>query len=78
MTSKELNEILNKTRRTKDICLSVEQAEELVKKLEALELFEDNIKFEEIGETQAGYMYRGYFKDVFEYKEKKLIEEVLK
>lgn len=37
MTSKELNEILNKTRRTKDISLSVEQIEELVKDLEVLE-----------------------------------------
>lgn len=37
MTSKELNEILNKTRRTKDISLSVEQIKELVKDLERLE-----------------------------------------
>lgn len=37
MTSNELNEILNKTRRTKDISLSVEQIEELVKDLEELE-----------------------------------------
>ena len=34
---KELNEILNKTRRTKDINLSVEQIEELIKDLEELE-----------------------------------------
>lgn len=37
MTSKELNEILNKTRRTKDINLSAEQVEELIKDLDKLE-----------------------------------------
>lgn len=37
MTSKELNEILNKTRRTKDISLTPEQVEELIKDLEELE-----------------------------------------
>lgn len=42
MTSKELNEILNKTRRTKDISLTPEQVEELVKKLEVLEILTNN------------------------------------
>ena len=37
MESKELNEILNKTRRTKDIGLSVDQVEELKKDLEVLD-----------------------------------------
>lgn len=39
MTSNELNEILNKTRRTKEISLTPEQVEELVNKLEVLEIF---------------------------------------
>lgn len=43
MTSKELNEILNKTRRTKDISLSVEQVEELVKDLEVLDILKPNL-----------------------------------
>ena len=38
MTSNELIEIFNKTRRTKDISLSVEQVEELIKDLEVLEI----------------------------------------
>lgn len=38
MTSKELNEILNKTRRTKNIELSVEQVKEIIKDLEILEI----------------------------------------
>lgn len=38
MTSNELNEILNNTRRTKEISLSAEQVEELVKDLEVLEI----------------------------------------
>jgi hypothetical protein len=37
MSSNELNEILNKTRRTIDICLSVEQVKELVEQLRELE-----------------------------------------
>ena len=41
MTSKELNEILNKTRRTPNISLTPEQVEELVKKLEILEILKD-------------------------------------
>ena len=40
MTSKELNEILNKTRRTPNIFLTPEQVEELVKDLEKLEQYE--------------------------------------
>lgn len=43
MSSNELNEILNKTRRTIDICLSVEQVKELVEQLKELE----NIKEEQ-------------------------------
>lgn len=46
MTSKELNEILNKTRRTKDITLSVEQVEELVNDLEKKELLEIELNLE--------------------------------
>lgn len=38
MTSKELNEILNKTRRTNNIELSVEQVKEIIKDLEVLEI----------------------------------------
>ena len=38
MTSNELNEILNKTRRTKEISLKPEQVEEIIKKLETLEI----------------------------------------
>ena len=41
MTSKELNEILNKTRRTKDISLTPEQVEEIVNKLEILEIIKN-------------------------------------
>ena len=37
MTSKELNEILNKTRRTPNVSLTPEQVEELVKDLEQKE-----------------------------------------
>ena len=37
MTSKELNEILNKTRRTKDISLTPEQVKDLMEELERLE-----------------------------------------
>lgn len=37
MTSNELNEILNKTRRTKNISLTPEQVEDIVNKLEVLE-----------------------------------------
>lgn len=37
MTSKELNEILNKTRRTPNISLTPKQVEELIKDLEVLE-----------------------------------------
>lgn len=42
MTSNELNEILNKTRRTKEISLSVEQVEEIVNKLEVLEILKEH------------------------------------
>lgn len=42
MTSKELNEILNKTRRTPNIFLTPEQVEELVKDLEVLEEIKEN------------------------------------
>ena len=38
MTSKELNKILNQTRRTLDISLTAEQVEELIKDLEVLEI----------------------------------------
>lgn len=38
MTSKELNEILNKTRRIKEISFTPEQVEELAKDLEALDI----------------------------------------
>lgn len=38
MTSKELNEIFNKTRRTQNISLTPEQVEELIKDLEIIDL----------------------------------------
>ena len=41
MTSKELNEILNKTRRTPNISLTPEQVEEIINDLEVLEIFID-------------------------------------
>lgn len=43
MTSKELNEILNKTRRTPNISLTPEQVEEIIKDLEALEIIKSVI-----------------------------------
>ena len=43
MTSKELNEIFNKTRRTPNISLTPEQAEELVKDLEILEILKKTL-----------------------------------
>lgn len=45
MKSKELTEILNKTRRTPNISLTLEQVEELIKDLERLEELE---KYESI------------------------------
>lgn len=46
MTSNELNEILNKTRRTPNISLTPEQVEEIVKDLEQKELLESELKLE--------------------------------
>lgn len=46
MNSRELNEILNKTRRTPNISLTPEQVEELVKDLEEKELLKDELKLE--------------------------------
>ena len=46
MTSKELNEILNKTRRTPNISLTPEQVEELIKDLDQKELLESELKLE--------------------------------
>lgn len=46
MTSKELNEILNKTRRTPNVSLTPEQVEELIKELEQKELLESELKLE--------------------------------
>lgn len=46
MTSKELNEILNKTRRTPDISLTPKQVKELIKDLEQKELLEIELKLE--------------------------------
>ena len=44
MTSNELNEILNRTRRTPKIELSAEQVEELIKQLEVLEILRKHLK----------------------------------
>lgn len=46
MKSKELNEILNKTRRTPDISLTPQQVKELIKDLEQKELLETELKLE--------------------------------
>lgn len=46
MESKELNEILNKTRRTPNISLTPEQVEELIKDLGQKELLESELKLE--------------------------------
>ena len=46
MTSKELNEILNKTRRTPNISLTPEQVEELIKDLDQKGLLESELKLE--------------------------------
>ena len=45
MTSKELNKILNQTRRTLDISLTAEQVEELIKDLEILEILKNHYRF---------------------------------
>jgi len=42
MTSKELNEILNKTRRLPFIALTPEQVEELINDLEVLEILKNH------------------------------------
>lgn len=52
MISKDLNEILNKTRRTPNISLTAEQVEELVKKLEVLEILRDDIAYVDIVKDQ--------------------------
>lgn len=49
MTSKELNEILNKTRRTPNISLTPEQVEELANKLEVLEILKPYIELSSDG-----------------------------
>ena len=41
MKSKELNEILNKTRRTPNISLTPEQVKEIVKDLEVLDILKE-------------------------------------
>lgn len=46
MESKELNEILNKTRRTPDISLTPKQVKELIKDLEQKELLEIELELE--------------------------------
>lgn len=63
MTSKELNEILNKTRRTPNISLTPKQVEELIKDLERLEK-QDEI----LGRLKKPMLYR---------ERKKLGEEFL-
>lgn len=51
MTSKELNEILNKTRRTQNISLTPEQVEELIKDLEVLELLNTWLVYDEYDDS---------------------------
>ena len=47
MTSKELLELCNKTRKTPCICLTIEQAEEILKDLIVLDILQDNaIKYD--------------------------------
>ena len=59
MSSKELNEIFNKTRRTKDISLTPEQVEELIKDLEELELYKKVVpKMREDGAYYKGQYYK--------------------
>lgn len=41
MTSNELKEILNETRRTPCICLTLEQVEEIIKDLKVLDIIQD-------------------------------------
>lgn len=55
MISKELNEILNKTRRTKNIELSVEQVEEIIKKLELLEILNIWLVYDEYEDAIMTY-----------------------
>lgn len=51
MTYKEFNKILNKTRRTKEICLTPNQAEEIANKLEVLKILKKvAIQYETIAE----------------------------
>lgn len=64
MKSKELNEILNKTRRTPFISLPPDQGVEIVKDLEILEEIRDYFKVIDYGEEyqnryalQIGYPY---------------------
>lgn len=44
MSSKELNEIINKTRRTSNISLTLKQAKEIIKDLEMVEILKETIK----------------------------------
>ena len=58
MPSEELKEILNKTRRTKDISLSVEQVEEIIKDLEIVEIIRKKITYHinPFGNGYIGYV----------------------
>ena len=49
MTSKELNEILNRTRRTENIHLTPKQVEEIINKLEILEILKPYIEISSDG-----------------------------
>ena len=41
-----------------------------------IEILVSKIEFEDLGEMQSGYIYRGYFNDCFDEEEVKSIEEV--
>lgn len=65
MKSKELNEILNETRRTPNISLTPEQVEEIINKLEILEILKPFLKrslhIEKIDLTkEENKIYNGY------------------
>ena len=55
MTNKELIEIFNKTRRTENISLTVEQVKGLIKDLEILEMFKEWLVYDEREEAVMTY-----------------------
>lgn len=55
MKSKDLNEIFNKTRRTENISLTVEQVKELISDLEVLEILKEWLVYDEREEAVMTY-----------------------